>query len=150
MENLADILFYTIDRSIKSYRQYAQKQLKDAGFEITIDQWLVLKSIHEDNSIAQQQIAEKVFKDVASITRIIEILVQKNYLSRSFHSGDRRRFELKLTVEGTGLLKKMQPYIEKNRNTAINGIETSEILKLQETLKKIINNVQESSLIKNN
>ena len=55
MENLNDIVFYTIDKSIKSYKQFAQKQLKDAGFTITVDQWLVLKAIEENNRVTQQQ-----------------------------------------------------------------------------------------------
>ena len=78
METLNDILFYNLEKSIKMYRKYAQKQLTKAGFEITIDQWLVLKTIQENKNISQNQIAEMVFKDFASITRIIELLVKKN------------------------------------------------------------------------
>lgn len=141
MENLSSIVFYTIDKSIKSYRQYAQKQLKAAGFELTIDQWLVLKSIEEDSEAKQQDIAEKAFKDVASITRIIELLVQKEYLSREFHNTDRRRFKLLLTKKGSETLKKMQPYIENNRQRALEGISSTELEKLSKTLSKIIENV---------
>lgn len=141
MENLSSIVFYTIDKSIKSYRQYAQKQLKAAGFELTIDQWLVLKAIEEDSGAKQQDIAEKAFKDVASITRIIELMVQKEYLSREFHSTDRRRFKLQLTKKGTDTLSKMQAYIYSNRNKALEGISQKDIEHLNNTLSKIIKNV---------
>ena len=141
MENLNDIVFYTIDKSIKSYKQFAQKRLKDAGFDLTVDPWLVLKAIEENNQVSEQQIAERVFKEVASITRIIELLVKKGYLERYFHSTDRRRFELKLTGEALQVLKKMQPYIESNRNMALDGISTEEIKKLRDTLNKLIKNV---------
>jgi MarR family transcriptional regulator, transcriptional regulator for hemolysin len=141
MENLENIVFYTIDKSIKSYRQYAQRQLKAAGFELTIDQWLVLKSIEEDSEAKQQDIAEKAFKDVASITRIIEMLVQKEYLSREFHTSDRRRFKLLLTNKGTESLQRMQAYINTNRNKALEGISQKDIEHLSKTLNKIIENV---------
>lgn len=141
MENLNSIVFYTIDKSIKSYRQYAQKQLKAAGFELTIDQWLVLKSIEEDSEAKQQDIAEKAFKDVASITRIIELLVQKEYLSREFHTSDRRRFKLLLTKKGNDTLKKMQPYIKNNRSKALEGISPEELTEINKILSKIIKNV---------
>ncbi|MCR5861904.1 MarR family transcriptional regulator [Flavobacterium sp. J372] len=141
MENLSSIVFYTIDKSIKSYRQYAQKQLKAAGFELTIDQWLVLKSIEEDSEAKQQDIAEKAFKDVASITRIIELLVQKEYLSREFHTSDRRRFKLLLTKKGNETLKKMQPYIKNNRSKALEGISPEELTEINKILSKIIKNV---------
>jgi DNA-binding MarR family transcriptional regulator len=141
MEHLNDIVFYTIDKSIKSYKQFAQKRLKAAGFTITVDQWLVLKAIEENILVTQQQIAEKVFKDVASITRIIELLVKNGYLERSFHSTDRRRFELKLTEKATKVLKDLQPHIEDNRKKALAGVSTEEIATLRKTLDKLIKNV---------
>lgn len=141
MEHLNDIVFYTIDKSIKSYKQFAQKRLKAAGFTITVDQWLVLKAIEENILVTQQQIAERVFKDVASITRIIELLVKNEYLERSFHSTDRRRFELRLTEMATKVLKDLQPHIEDNRKNALAGISAEEITRLRETLGKLINNV---------
>lgn len=141
MENLNSIVFYTIDKAIKSYRQFAQKRLKQAGFTLTIDQWLVLKAIEQDSSAPQQQIAAAVFKDVASITRIIELMVQKGYLKREFHSEDRRRFKITLTDMGENVLEKMQPHILANRNQALEGISAPEIELLQKVLSRITDNV---------
>jgi hypothetical protein len=42
MEKLDSIIFYTIDKTIRSYRNYTQRQLKANGFTITIDHWLTL------------------------------------------------------------------------------------------------------------
>ena len=141
MEKLSDIIFYSIEKSIKTYRQFAQKNIAKAGIEITIDQWLVLKTIEEDNSISQKDIAVKTFKDVASITRIIELLVKKGYLSRNLKTQDRRRFELTLTNEGNDIIKKMQPYIQINRTQALKNITDEELINLQSTLLKIISNI---------
>jgi MarR family transcriptional regulator for hemolysin len=141
MEKLNDIIFYSIEKSIKTYRQFAQKNISKAGIEITIDQWLVLKTIEEDNSISQKDIAFKTFKDVASITRIIELLVQKGYLSRNLKSQDRRRFDLTLTKEGNDIIEKIQPYIQINRTQALKNITDEEIMNLQSTLLKIISNI---------
>ncbi|AWH85563.1 MarR family transcriptional regulator [Flavobacterium album] len=141
MENLNSIIFYTIDKSIKSYRQFAQKRLKEAGFTITIDQWLVLKAIEQDSLASQQQIAAAVFKDVASITRMIELLVQKGYLSRELHSADRRRFKITLTEKGEDVIEKMQPYVNANRKQALQGISEGDIKIVQEVLSKITENV---------
>lgn len=141
MENLNDIIFYIMDKTMKSYRQFAQQQLKAAGFAITIDQWLVLKAIEENSTISQQQIAERVFKDVASITRIIELLVQKGYLERNFHSTDRRRFKISLTDKGEDIIAGLQPHSKVNRDKATHGIGQEDIKKLHEVLLKIIENV---------
>lgn len=141
MEQLNDIIFYHLEKAIKSYRQYAQKQIDNAGFDITIDQWLILKSIEADSTLPQQQIAAKAFKDVASITRIIELLVKKEYLIRDFHEIDRRRFRLTLTDTGKQVLKTLQPIIINNRNTALNGITQEDAEKLSALLQKIASNV---------
>lgn len=142
MENLNHILFYTIEKSIKSYRQFAQRQITAAGFDITIDQWLVLKTIEEDSTATQQQMAAKVFKDMASMTRIVELLVRKNYLLRKFNTSDRRRFDLELTATGKNLLQQIQPLIVSNRNTALKGISDENLQILQFELEKITSNVQ--------
>lgn len=140
MEKLEEIIFYTLEKSIKSYRQFAQKNISKEGFDITIDQWLVLKTIENNAGINQQQIALYVFKDYASITRIIEILVTKRYLERKFHELDRRRFDLRITKLGLKILQSLTPIIKSNREQALNKISQSEIEQLKKVLTKLTNN----------
>lgn len=143
MEKLNDIIFYTLEKSIKTYRQFAQKNIRNAGFNITIDQWLVLKTIQEDPTTSQQQLAVKVFKDFASITRIIDLLVKNGYLVRNFHKEDRRRSDLTLSKEGTKIIKNLQPIITSNRAKSLDGISLTDMEKLQSTLTKIITNIND-------
>jgi MarR family transcriptional regulator, transcriptional regulator for hemolysin len=140
MENLDEIVFYTIEKAIKTYRQFAQKQIEAAGFDITIDQWLILKTIQENDNLAQQHIAEKVFKDVASVTRIIEILVKKGYIKRSFHNEDRRRFALAITKEGDAIISKVLPIIEQNRAQALTSFTEKDVKILQKLLTTLTKN----------
>lgn len=138
-KGLNDIIFYTLEKSIKSYRQYAQKQLIMNNFDITIDQWLILKSIKENSGLTQQQIGINVFKDYASVTRIIELLVKKNYLQRVTHT-DKRRFILRMTSEAEDLMRSIQKVINANRRKALDGIDEDKLMSLKETLNKIIDN----------
>ena len=140
MEKLDQIIFYSIEKSIKSYRQFAQKRIEKKGLDITIDQWLVLKTIENNAGMTQQQIAIHVFKDYASITRIIEILVTKKFLERNLHSVDRRRFDLRITKLGLQILKRLTPIIESNRKQALSGITKAEIELLKKALNKITEN----------
>ena len=140
MEKLKDITFYTIDKAIRSYRIYAQKQLKAYGFKITIDQWLVIKSILENPDISQQEIGEMVFKDNASVTRIIEILVRSEYLERSENPEDRRKSNLKVTYSGKQIIKKVHGLVLENRKTALEGITLNDLGILNKTLDQIIKN----------
>jgi DNA-binding MarR family transcriptional regulator len=141
-EKLSDILFYSLEKSIKTYRQFAQRNINQSKFEITIDQWLVLKTLHENHNSTQQQVAELVFKDYASVTRIIELLVKKKYITRSFHAEDRRRFELSITNKGVNIIASLQPIIISNRSKALKGCSMREIEQLHITLNNIISNCQ--------
>jgi MarR family transcriptional regulator, transcriptional regulator for hemolysin len=140
MEKLKDITFYTIDKAIRTYRIYAQKKLKEYGFKITIDQWLVIKSILENPNITQQEIGEIVFKDNASVTRIIEILVKSEYLERSVNEEDRRKSNLKVTYSGKQIIKKVHGLVLENRKNALAGVTLNELDILNKTLNQIIKN----------
>ncbi len=141
-EKLGDILFYSLEKSIKTYRQFAQRRINAAGFDITIDQWLLLKTLQEAPDATQQQIGEKVFKDFASITRMVELLVKKGLLKRKQHADDRRRFQLKLTKEAEQVIEGVQPIIEMNRRQALEGIPLSDASVLRRSLDRIIDNCQ--------
>lgn len=141
MERLEDNIFYTLEKAVKVYRQFVQRNLDTAGYDITLDQWLVLKTINDEPDATQQQISRKVFKDMASVTRIVELLVKKGFLERAFLPSDRRRQQLLITASGTELLEKVHPISLSNRSTALNGIAAKDIRNLESTLQSIITNV---------
>src|SRR5690606_13394200 len=126
-EKLNATFFYVLEKSIKSYRQMAQRKIGEDFGTITVDQLLGLQTMQEQPELTQQQIAAEVFKDFASITRIIDLLVRKGFLRRSDHPTDRRRFELTVTQEGNDLLQQVRPRILKNRKIALAGIAEEEL-----------------------
>lgn len=118
----------------------AQKNINKRNIDITIDQWLLLTTIRNNPDVTQQQIAQAVFKDLASITRMIEILVKKEILNRDFHPDDRRRFSLSVTAKGLQILTDLEPVIQANRSKALDGITPEEIQTAQKLLNKIADN----------
>ncbi len=140
MESLDNIVFYTIDRAIKTYRQFAQQQLKKHGFEMTVDQWIVLKCILQNPEITQSEIAQAVFKDSASVTRIIALLVKAKYLKSKANPSNRRRVVLTITALGLETLEEMEKVIKKNRKTALKDIKKKDI----ERIKALMNQISEN------
>ncbi len=140
MENLNSVIFYNIEEAIKTYRMYAQNQLKINHLKITIDQWLVLKCLKENPNATQIELAEKVFKDNASITRIIELLVRANFLQRQVNQSDRRKFDLRITVSGQKILDDVYEVVLRNRAKALENITAEEIETVNAVLKKISSN----------
>lgn len=144
MEQLNNIIFYTIDKSIRTYRQYAQRQLKNAGYSITIDQWLVIKTIMENPSIRQHELGERIFKDNASVTRIIELLVKAKYLKRKNNAEDRRRVNLEVTEKGEKTISDVHRIVLKNRAVALKAVSKADLEATRKVLTQIINNCQYS------
>lgn len=140
MEKLEKIIFYSMDRAIRTYRQYAQQQLKKNGFSITIDQWLVIKCLIENPSITQVELAEQIFKDTASVTRILSLLVKAKYVNRKNSKIDRRRTELKVTELGLSTINAVDQLVIVNRKHALNGISEEEIAIARKVMQTITAN----------
>lgn len=140
MEKLNSIIFYNIDKAIRSYRNYAQRQLKANGFNITIDQWLIIKAILENPGITQSEIGDLVFKDNASVTRIIDLMVKSGFIIRHSHPEDRRKSNLEVTESGIKIIKEVQTLIESNRQLALKGISRKELEIMNAALLTISDN----------
>ncbi len=136
----SQVIFYSIERAIKEYRKFAQKNISKEIKDITVDQGLVLLFLDHYPDLSQKEIAELVFKDNASMTRMIDLMVKKQYLMRTINDQDRRRHTLTITTEGKRILKKLPPIILQNRKKALEGVTDEEIQQLQSTLSKIITN----------
>jgi DNA-binding MarR family transcriptional regulator len=137
---LQDVLFYSLEAAIKAYRRFAQARLLAAGIDITIDQWLVLKTIHESADVTLQQVGAAVFKDFASVTRIVQLLERKGLLLRKPHPTDGRRSELVLTGAGELVIRTVEPIAQANRRQALDGIDAEEVARLRAVLKRITEN----------
>jgi len=137
---LQDVLFYSLESAIKAYRRFAQARLHAAGIDITIDQWLVLKTIHENSDVSLQEVGAAVFKDFASITRIVQLLERKGFLRRGPHPNDGRRSLLMLTRSGESVIRAAEPIALASRRQALDGIDAEEIARLRAMLKRIVEN----------
>lgn len=140
MQDLDQVIFYRLERTIRSYRQFAQREIRTAGHSITVDQWLTMKNILENPGIKQYDLAEKAFKDNASITRIIELLVKAGYLERTVNAEDRRRSTLKATRKGAKIVSQVNQVVEQNRQTALRNTTATELETTAGFLEKVVNN----------
>ncbi|SFC44773.1 DNA-binding transcriptional regulator, MarR family [Flexibacter flexilis DSM 6793] len=140
IKNPTGTVLYSIEQAIKEYRKIAQKNISKIVKDITIDQCLVLIILDKDATISQKELARLVFKDEASITRMIELMVKKEYLIRTIHTEDRRKFNLEITQKGAATLELISPVIALNRETALHGFSLEEIALLDKMLQKIITN----------
>lgn len=133
-------VLYTLEQAIKAYRKLCQQNLDRVVDNLTVDQALTLVVLDKYPALNQQQLAERVFKDKASLTRIIELLVQKGLVSRAIHATDRRKFDLHLSAQGRLMLGQLTDTIGLNQQAALRGLAAEELAQLHATLLKVIAN----------
>jgi len=138
--NPSETVFYQIEKAIKQYRTMAQTNLNELGYKITVNQILLMIQIDRKPDTSQGELAKLLFKDVASITRMIELLVREDFVAREENQDDRRKKDLKITKKGRKLLELAIPVISKNREIAQKNITVKEKEILFKLLNKIIVN----------
>lgn len=134
---LSNVIFYSIDKAIRQYRKLAQANIDRAGIAITVDQWLVLQVIREKDDVTQMEIAERVFKDQASVARIIRLLINHGLLTAEALPGDGRRSRLRVTAAGEKTLAAVEPIVLNNRQIALQGISENDLTILRQLLDRI-------------
>jgi|GEM_PF-2307737 MarR family transcriptional regulator, organic hydroperoxide resistance regulator len=87
-----------------------------AGYDLSLDQWMVLMPVWKNNGIAQNEIVEKCGKGKASVTRIISTLENKNIVVRVKGHTDQRKKHIHLTQKGMSLFDKIEPLMKNTRN----------------------------------
>lgn len=139
-DRVTDTLFYSLEAAIKAYRRFAQARIAAAGLDVTIDQWLVLTAVREHPDVTQRQIGALVFKDFASVTRILQLLEVKALIRRAPDRRDARRTRLTLTASGESLVAQLTPIIAANRRHALRGVPTADVTCAQHVLAAILAN----------
>ena len=142
-------IFYSLEKTIKLYRRFAQTEINAKYKDITLDQALILISIDLNPELSLSEISKIFFKDNASITRIIECLVMAKYLQRSIDQKDKRTFDLKITLKGKESLKGLKTIIASNRKKALKGLTAKDLKLLEDILCKVKSNFTNMRHLKN-
>lgn len=136
----SETLFHTIESAIKVYRKYAQHQVSSTIDDLTIDQSLALIYIDKHPELNQIALAELLFKDTASLTRMINTMVKNGFIERTINSEDLRRYKLILTKKGKEVVKTLPKIITENRSIALEGISNED----EQNLKRILNKIKDN------
>lgn len=134
---------FRIERTAKRMKQVAAQSLKRGGIDVTVDQWVVLDQLEQEEALSQQEIGCRTFKDAPTVTRIIDLLDEKGLIRRKPHPNDRRKTLIYLTAFGTAQVKKIKPLMVEVRKQAYDGLSSKQIEQLIDLMDHIYKNLQE-------
>ncbi|WP_419880692.1 MarR family winged helix-turn-helix transcriptional regulator [Peribacillus sp. B-H-3] len=99
-----------ISQTSRNLLRFLALQLKE--YEVTPEQWSVLKSLEINDGVTQKELSQKTDKDQATLTRILDILERKLLIERRPNKEDRRSFLIHITEAGKKLKEHLYPFIE--------------------------------------
>lgn len=139
-QRIEHLYIFLMEQIVKKYRQVALQAFREHDAGITVDQWIVLKQISENNGTSQVEIANSTVKDAPTTTRIIDQLTNKNLISKQLDPEDRRRYMVFITEKGQALIKKMLPVVQEYRKIAIRDFSREDLNNLHQLLERMLRN----------
>lgn len=118
-----------------------QKNFKQAGIEITIEQWSVLYHLWKEDGQSQQQLCDATFRDKPSITRLVDNLEKLGLVKRTANKNDRRINKICLTPEAEKLQVQTMEVANQTLNEALAGVTNGQVEIAKEVLQMVYENL---------
>ena len=119
-----------------------QKNFKQNGVDITIEQWSVLYHLWKQDGLNQQELCNATFRDKPSITRLVDNLEKLKLVRRISSKEDRRRNLIFLTDSARQLQDQSMELANQTLNEALEGVSPADIELCKAVLQKVYDNLK--------
>ena len=132
-----------LGKTSKILDYYMQEVLLRNGIDLSKEQMVVLKKLHEQNGRNQNELAFLTLRDKSSLTRLLGKMENKKYILRKQSEQDRRVNHVFITPLGREIYQKTRPIMREMIARMEENITNDEINQMINTLKKIQYNLTE-------
>lgn len=94
-----------------AFRCYLRQRFKECSLDLTTEMMQVLRYLWRHDYVNQQQIADAVNRDKASLTAMLDNMVRRELVTRCADNHDRRSKRIVLTPKGRALEQEVMPLI---------------------------------------
>lgn len=118
-----------------------QKNFKQSGLDITIEQWSVLYQLWKQDGMSQQELCNATFRDKPSITRLVDNLEKQKLVRRIASKEDRRRNLIYLTETAKNLQDQTMELADRTLMEALTGVDEASIELCKSVLQQVYDNL---------
>jgi DNA-binding MarR family transcriptional regulator len=118
-----------------------QKNFRQAGLEITIEQWSVLYHLWKEDCLSQQELCNRTFRDKPSITRLIDNLEKQKMVKRMPSKTDRRINLVCLTDAAKAIQDLTIEIANQTMNEALVDVNKDDIERVKIVFQKVYDNL---------
>ncbi len=131
-----------LDATVKLIKQDLTRRFRDNGIDLTPEQWTILDELANRGELAQKELAASTFKDAPTVSRIVDLLVRREFIDRKQDELDRRKYLVKLTETGRKVYEVSAPIVLEARASGWRGLNEADYLQLKNILERISENFQ--------
>jgi DNA-binding MarR family transcriptional regulator len=119
-----------------------QKNFKQNGLEITIEQWSVLYQLWKNDGMSQRELCNATYRDKPSITRLVDNLEKMKLVRRVPSKEDRRMNMIYLTEAAKALQEDSMDLANLTLNEALTGVSPADIELCKSVLQRVYDNLK--------
>lgn len=132
-------------RASGAFRTHIRQRLKECSLDLTAEMTQVMRYLWANDGVNQQEIANAVNRDKASLTSMLDNLVQRGLVARCEDSQDRRNKRIVLTAKGRALEQQIVPLIQEMYNAAGQALSEQQLRESSAVLAQISRNLSRAS-----
>lgn len=135
-------ILYTADALRRHYGEVMEP------FGVTPQQYNVLRIIRGagEEGIPSQEIGERMIERSPGMTRLLDRLEEKEFVTRTRSREDRRVVFCALTAQGAALLEKIEPCVREGEQRAMKLLDTSNLRELTRLLGDVRGSLSEAEV----
>jgi DNA-binding MarR family transcriptional regulator len=139
--NLENTPGYLINRCAILLKSELTHRFKQAGYDITPEEWAILNRLWEQDGMSQNELAERTIKDKTTITRFLDQMETKGLVTRKSSKEDGRFKNIHLTSNAQKLKPILIEITQGMLSQAASDLATQDIQTTLNSLRKIENNL---------
>ena len=100
-----------LGKTIKILDYYLLETFKENDLDLSKEQMIVLKKLHDQDGLNQNELAFLTLRNKSSLTRLLSKMENKKYITRERSSDDKRINRVFITKLGKEIFSKTRPVI---------------------------------------
>ena len=133
-------LGYLLGLPFRVFINQVAVEFRNREIELTFEQFVMLRLIHEDENIIQQDIANRLQKDKSIIVRQMNDLFEQNLVVSQTNRNDKRKKNLALTPTGIETMIRLSDLVLHVSNKLLSNVNKNDYLAFRRVLNKIQEN----------
>jgi len=126
-----------LGKTVKLVDYYLHEAMIENGIDLSKEQMIVLKKLHDQDGLHQNDLAFLTLRDKSSLTRLLIKMEKKKFIIRKQCQEDKRANNVYLTNLGRDIFIKTRPVIKQILDTMQQNISKEEKDQMIKILQKI-------------